>query len=91
MGLRLQDSHVAQPPSRDSVVRDEKVYAVDGKESVFYYSPKEGKWGRGNRGETIRARQWCMVDDVLYCISATGTRSWIGVMIVVQRVSCVQK
>ncbi|CAA7035854.1 unnamed protein product [Microthlaspi erraticum] len=60
----------------DSVVRDDKVYAVDGKESVFYYSPREGKWGRGNRGERIGARHWCMVDNVLYCISAKGALLW---------------
>ncbi|KAH0859594.1 hypothetical protein HID58_087855, partial [Brassica napus] len=28
-----------------SMVRDQKVYALDEKERTFYYSPREGKWG----------------------------------------------
>ncbi|CAH8389857.1 unnamed protein product [Eruca vesicaria subsp. sativa] len=35
----------------ESMVIDQKVYAVDEAERTFYYSPREGKWGTGNRGE----------------------------------------
>ncbi|KAG2299439.1 hypothetical protein Bca4012_011015 [Brassica carinata] len=36
-----------------SMVTDHKVYAFDEKERTFYYSPREGKWGIGNRGQPV--------------------------------------
>ncbi|CAN7035200.1 unnamed protein product, partial [Brassica rapa subsp. trilocularis] len=53
----------------DSFVRDHKVYAVDGMYRTYYYSPREGKWGSGNRGEQKGSRRdWCMVDNLIYFV-----------------------
>ncbi|XP_033133190.1 putative F-box/kelch-repeat protein At5g03000 isoform X2 [Brassica rapa] len=61
----------------DSFVRDHKVYAVDGMDRTYYYSPREGKWGSGNRGEQKGSRRdWCMVDNLIYCLSRNGTVFW---------------
>uniref|UniRef100_A0A1J3EX93 Putative F-box/kelch-repeat protein n=1 Tax=Noccaea caerulescens TaxID=107243 RepID=A0A1J3EX93_NOCCA len=61
----------------DSVVRDQKVYAVDGTDETFYYSPREGKWGSGNSGQvTGNRRDWCMVDNLICCLSRNGTIFW---------------
>ncbi|CAA7035973.1 unnamed protein product [Microthlaspi erraticum] len=61
----------------DSVVRDQKVYAVDGNDRTFYYSPREGKWGNGNRGQASgNRRDWCMVDNLIFCLSRKGTIFW---------------
>lgn len=61
----------------DSVVWDQKVYAVDGKEKTFYYSPSQRKWGRGNSGHLVgNRRDWCMIDNLLFCISRRGNIYW---------------
>ncbi|CAN6869855.1 unnamed protein product [Brassica oleracea] len=61
----------------DSMVRDHKVYAVDETERTFYYSPREGKWGTGNRGQLVgKPRDWCMIDNLLFCLSRNGTIFW---------------
>ncbi|XP_048598811.1 F-box/kelch-repeat protein At4g39560-like [Brassica napus] len=60
-----------------SMVRDQKVYALDEKERTFYYSPREGKWGTGNRGQLVGYRRdWCMVDNLLFCLSKNGVIFW---------------
>ncbi|CAG7910089.1 unnamed protein product [Brassica rapa] len=60
-----------------SMVRDQKVYALDDKERTFYYSPREGKWGTGNRGQLVGYRRdWCMVDNLLFCLSKNGVILW---------------
>ncbi|KAF3568320.1 hypothetical protein DY000_02017756 [Brassica cretica] len=60
-----------------SMVRDQKVYALDEKERTFYYSPREGKWGTGNRGQLAGYRRdWCMVDNLLFCLSKNGVILW---------------
>ncbi|VVB10081.1 unnamed protein product [Arabis nemorensis] len=65
----------------DCFVRDQKVYAVcgkiDGTDTTFYYSPREGNWGSGNSRSSLgNARDWCMVGDLLYSISRDGTIYW---------------
>ncbi|KAL1201122.1 F-box/kelch-repeat protein SKIP6 [Cardamine amara subsp. amara] len=61
----------------DSVVWDQKLYAVDGKDKTFYYSPSQGKWGRGNCGHLDgNRRDWCMIDNLLFCISKKGNIYW---------------
>ncbi|ESQ32344.1 hypothetical protein EUTSA_v10004132mg [Eutrema salsugineum] len=61
----------------DCVVRDGKVYAVDGAERTTYYSPGDGKWGIGNLGEVTGARRdWCMIDNLLYSLSKHGRIFW---------------
>ncbi|XP_013608204.1 PREDICTED: F-box/kelch-repeat protein SKIP6-like [Brassica oleracea var. oleracea] len=61
----------------DSMVRVHKVYAVDETERTFYYSPREGKWGTGNRGQLVgKPRDWCMIDNLLFCLSRNGTLFW---------------
>ncbi|CAH2076349.1 unnamed protein product, partial [Thlaspi arvense] len=62
------------------VVMEEKVYAVDGRWTTFYYSPRENKWGRGN---TIppqgNKRDWCVIDKVIYACDEHGVLSWCEV------------
>ncbi|ESQ53344.1 hypothetical protein EUTSA_v10027306mg [Eutrema salsugineum] len=61
----------------DSVDRDDKIYVVDATDRTFYYSPSEGRWGRGNRGHVKEnPRDWCMIGDLLYCLSRHGTIFW---------------
>ncbi|CAH2076082.1 unnamed protein product [Thlaspi arvense] len=59
------------------VVKEEKVYAVDGIDTTFYYSPREDKWGRGS---TIprkgNKRDWCVIDKVVYACDEHGVLSW---------------
>ncbi|CAL9228432.1 unnamed protein product [Arabidopsis halleri] len=58
----------------DSVVRDQKVYAVDGTDRTLYYSPSLRQWGRGNRGEVIgNRRDWCMIDNLIFFLTRHGT------------------
>ena len=46
-------------------------------ERTFYYSPREGKWGTGNRGQLVgKPRDWCMIDNLLFCLSRNGTIFW---------------
>ncbi|CAA7022753.1 unnamed protein product [Microthlaspi erraticum] len=60
-----------------SLVSDQKVYLFSGKNGTFYYSPRERKWGRGNR-DPVRGnrRDWCMVDNLICCISSYGGIFW---------------
>ncbi|KAG7539982.1 Kelch repeat type 1 [Arabidopsis thaliana x Arabidopsis arenosa] len=61
----------------DSLVRDQKVYAVDGTDRTLYYSPSLGQWGRGNRGEVIgNRRDWCMIDNLIFFLTRNGTVIW---------------
>ncbi|CAH2076141.1 unnamed protein product [Thlaspi arvense] len=77
---------VPPPPDRNMrcrcihdsvVVKEEKLYAVDGMDRTFYYSPKEEKWGRGN---TItpqgNERDWCVIDKVMYACDRKGNLCW---------------
>ncbi|KAJ4866008.1 F-box/kelch-repeat protein SKIP6 [Raphanus sativus] len=60
-----------------SFVRDHKVYAVDGMNRTYYYSPREVKWGTGNRDQPKGSRRdWCMIDNLIYCVSRNGTIFW---------------
>ncbi|XP_056848354.1 F-box/kelch-repeat protein SKIP6-like [Raphanus sativus] len=53
-----------------SFVRDHKVYAVDGMNRTYYYSPREVKWEIGNRDQPKGSRRdWCMIDNLIYCVS----------------------
>ncbi|KAL1201121.1 F-box/kelch-repeat protein SKIP6 [Cardamine amara subsp. amara] len=75
--LPLQKELPGRRYIHDSVVWDQKLYAVDGKEETFYYSPCQGKWGRGNRGHLVgNRRDWCMIDNLLFCISKKGSIHW---------------
>lgn len=61
----------------DSFVRDHKVYAVDGMDRTYYYSPRQVKWGTGNRDQQIRCRRdWCMIDNLIYCLNSNGSINW---------------
>ncbi|CAE6153494.1 unnamed protein product [Arabidopsis arenosa] len=62
---------------KSSLVRDQKVYAVDGTDRTLYYSPSLGQWGRGNRGEVIgNRRDWCMIDNLIFFLTRNGTVIW---------------
>lgn len=66
---KVGDKHI-----HDSMVRDQKVYAVDETERTFYYSPRESKWGSGNRGQLVgNQRDWCMIDNFLFFLRRNGT------------------
>ncbi|CAA7051885.1 unnamed protein product [Microthlaspi erraticum] len=59
------------------VVREEKVYAVDSRDRSFYYSPSDGKWGRGNNDSLPgKRRDWCVVDKLIYCLDRHGRLWW---------------
>ncbi|KAL1190417.1 putative F-box/kelch-repeat protein [Cardamine amara subsp. amara] len=59
------------------VVREEKVYAIVGKDITYYYSPNEGQWTRGNTTPPQRnPRDWCMIDKLIYCIDRKGHLCW---------------
>ncbi|XP_010456616.1 PREDICTED: putative F-box/kelch-repeat protein At3g24610 [Camelina sativa] len=61
----------------DSVVRDQKVYVVDGTVRTYYYSPRQGQWGSGNRGQVKgNRRDWCMIDNLVYCLNVNGSIYW---------------
>ncbi|CAL9248167.1 unnamed protein product [Arabidopsis halleri] len=76
--LPLQEEDIPLPGLiHDSVVWDQKLYAVDGRERTFYYSPSESKWGRGKSGHLVgNRRDWCMIDDLIYCVSSKGRIYW---------------
>ncbi|XP_010430858.1 PREDICTED: putative F-box/kelch-repeat protein At3g24610 [Camelina sativa] len=64
-------------PGLPSEPRVGRIYAVDGRERTFYYSPSEGKWGRGKGGHLIgNRRDWCMIDNLIYCVSKKGRVYW---------------
>uniref|UniRef100_A0A1J3I9H2 Putative F-box/kelch-repeat protein n=1 Tax=Noccaea caerulescens TaxID=107243 RepID=A0A1J3I9H2_NOCCA len=61
----------------DCVVRDRDVHAVDIEERSFYYSPREGKWGIGNRSEVEGLRRdWCMIGNLVFSLSRHGRIYW---------------
>ncbi|VVA89768.1 unnamed protein product [Arabis nemorensis] len=73
----MQDRKKRYQSIHDCVVRDDKVYAVDGTDRTFYYSPSEGKWGIGNRGEVCGSRRdWCVIDDLIFSCSKDGKIFW---------------
>lgn len=59
------------------MVRDRKVYAVDGLNRTIYYSPSEVKWGIGNFGDVTKGRRdWCIIDNLLYSLSKDERIFW---------------
>ncbi|XP_010419221.1 PREDICTED: F-box/kelch-repeat protein At4g39560-like [Camelina sativa] len=59
---------------RETLVMDEKVYAVSLWDGSFYYSPREGKWGRKKKPET--QSYYCVIENVLYSCDKFGSLVW---------------
>lgn len=59
----------------ETLVMDGKVYAVDyWSGRLFYYSPRDGKWGRKKAPEV--QRYYCVVERVLYGCDEAGNVVW---------------
>ncbi|XP_010423607.1 PREDICTED: putative F-box/kelch-repeat protein At3g24610 [Camelina sativa] len=61
---------------RGSVVVDEKVYAVSKGGNSVYYSPNEGKWGKGNCDSFLINKKFCLICELLYCCDTMGCLFW---------------
>ncbi|KAL1190394.1 putative F-box/kelch-repeat protein [Cardamine amara subsp. amara] len=59
------------------VVREDKVYAIVGKDKTYYYSASEGQWGRATTTPPQRnPRDWCVIDKLIYCVDSKGNLCW---------------
>ncbi|CAE5964324.1 unnamed protein product [Arabidopsis arenosa] len=53
---------------------EEKVYAVSLWDGSFYYSPRDGKWGRKKNPET--QSYYCVIEKLLYSCDKFGNLVW---------------
>ncbi|CAL9228200.1 unnamed protein product [Arabidopsis halleri] len=79
--LPMPDQTIRSYYIRHSLVlmdEKEKVYAVDGFDHTFYYSPSESKWGLGNTPPRKKnnKRDWCCIGKFIYSIDRRGNLCW---------------
>ncbi|XP_010431680.1 PREDICTED: F-box/kelch-repeat protein SKIP6-like [Camelina sativa] len=61
-----------------SVVIEQKVYAVDEEEQSLYFLPSEGTWRKGKKQDSKPGNRndWCAIGNLLYCRGTRGRILW---------------